>query len=113
MTIAKHRALLQHLNFISHRVRHNDFVDMAHFEYDLAVMKMAESVGVLRYGAQNMRGKKPLLLGAEGRKKVMGGKATRAYYTWNSEQGCSHAPEECRFKHICSKCGTKGHKRAA
>ena len=53
----------------------------------MAVRKMAESVGfeafasshtgssVLHYGEQNMRVKKPLLLGAEGWKKVMGGKA--------------------------------------
>ena len=82
MTTADHRALWQHLNFISHRARHNDFVDMAHVEYDLSIRKMAESMGfkafsnsnngssVIHYGAQNMQVKKPNVGAVDGRKRL-------------------------------------------
>ena len=122
MSIKDHRALLQHLNFISHRARHNDFLDSAHVEYDLAIRKTTETMGleafssecigssVLHYDAQNMRVKKPAFGGFDKRTGTVS-KASRACYAWNSEQGCSRTVEECRFEHICSKCGTKGHKR--
>ena len=45
MTLKDHRALLQHLNFLLHRARHNDFLDTAHVEYDTSIRKMAETMG--------------------------------------------------------------------
>ena len=66
---------------------------------------------VLHYGAQNMRVKKPVTGAFEGRRKGTGGKPNRACYAWNSEMGCPRNVDECRFEHICSKCGNKAHKR--
>ena len=39
------RAFLEHLEFISVTANHNDFVDSTHVEYNIAIRKLAESVG--------------------------------------------------------------------
>ena len=76
MSVADHRALLNHINFLANRAMHNDFVDQAHTQYDEAVRKLAENIGfaafakenrtlsVIHYGAQNMRSKKTGYSGA-------------------------------------------------
>ena len=99
MSLHDHRAILQHINLISHRAWHNDFLDSAHVEYDVSVRKMAETVGfeaftssntgssVLHYGAQNMWVKKAVTGMSDIKRCVLGGKASKACSAWNSEQG--------------------------
>ena len=122
MSVADHRALLDHINFLANRAMHNDFVDQAHIEYDEAVRKLAEEIGfaafakenrtlsVIHYGAQNMRSRKPGYSGASLTRRT-GSYVKRTCYAWNSEEGCSRTEEQCRFGHICSKCVGKGHKK--
>ena len=64
-----YRGLMEHLDFISIRAMHDDFHDSAHFEYDMAVQRLAESIGFAAFSkaqaglsvvynrAQNMRAK--------------------------------------------------------
>ena len=120
-----YRAILQHINFICNRARDDHFKDCAHVEYDNAIRKLAEIDGfaaftrlysgesIVHYGTQNSRpgGRAKVGSVAGTRKRSPGGPAKGACYAWNGEAGCTRSEEECRFTHICSKCGSKGHKR--
>ena len=55
LTIADHRALLDHINFLANREMHNDFVDQAHTEYDEAVRKLEEEIGFAAFAKENRR----------------------------------------------------------
>ena len=121
-----YRAIIQHMHFICNRARDDHFKDCAHTEYDSAIRKMAEFEGfaafsrrnagesIVHYGTQNSR---PVTKSkgsgyvSTTRKKSPGGPAKGACYAWNGEAGCTRSEEECRFTHICSKCGSKSHKR--
>ena len=124
LSVADLRALMDHINFLANRAMHNDFIDQAHTDYDEAIRKLAEEVGfaafakenrgisVIHYGAQNMRSKKPVVgLGPYTARRPVLGNTKRPCYAWNSDGGCSRTEEDCRFGHVCSKCGVKGHRR--
>ena len=65
-------AFLEHIEFLTVRAMHDDFKDLTHVEYNLAVRRFAENMGfeafsssqtganVKYYGAQNMRATKPI-----------------------------------------------------
>ena len=121
MTVADYRALLEHIAFVSNRAMTGDFKDSAHVEYDTAIRREAESVGfaafttahtgisVLHYGAQNMKHKNSYSTG--GGKRPYAG-VGRACYKWNSDTGCAKNESDCYYRHFCSKCGLKSHRRA-
>ena len=123
LTIMDARAVLEHINFLVNRAMHNDFLDTAHIEYDLSIRTLAEEMGfaafsnanqrasVVFYGSQNMRSRQTVSKVGGGVRRTTSGQAKRACYAWNSDLGCSRSDEECRFSHVCSKCGQKGHKR--
>ena len=120
-----YRAMIQHMNFICNRARDDHFKDCAHVEYDSAIRKLAEREGfaafsrrnagesIVHYGTQNSRPvtkqKATALAGA--RRRSPGGPGRGACYAWNGEAGCTRSEDECRFTHICSKCGSKSHRR--
>ena len=116
------KAVLEHINFLGNRAMNNDFFDRTHITYDNAVRKLAETVGfsafaqgsngasVIHYGNQNMRANRQS--GVYNQKRTPAPQGKRACYAWNGDQGCTRSEEECRFAHICSRCGLKGHKRS-
>ena len=118
------KAMFEHLNFLSYRAMHGEYVDGAHIAYDMDVRKTAEEIGfaafarrnqggsVLHYSPDNMRGfkkgtTKPLM----SRRTTAVNQAKNACYAWNGEQGCTRPEDECKFSHVCSRCGLRGHKR--
>ena len=121
MTVKDCKAVMEHINFLGNRAMNNDFYDKTHVTYDGAVRKLAETEGfsafaqgsngasVIHYGNQNMRGNK--VSGGYTQRRTPAPNGKRACYAWNGEQGCTRSDEECRFAHICSRCGMKGHKR--
>ena len=98
-------ALLEHIVFLAHRARTNDFVDSAHVKYDASVRTQAKEIGfaafsaanrgnsVLYYGAQNMRHRSAQQSTYRNVKRT-GFTGKRACYAWNGEQ------DECRFGHV-------------
>lgn len=124
MSLKDHRALLEHIYFISHRARSGEYLDSAHADYDLGIRKLAEKKGfeafssantgksVLHYGHEGSRKQKTTSTGYSDRKRgVRGGRQNTACYAYNSEQGCLRKEGDCRYDHKCSKCGGRGHKR--
>ena len=127
MTVADHRALLEHIGFISHRATTDDFKDSAHTDYDSAIRKQAESCGfaafskantgtsVTYYSVQSMKVKWHTKGEYSGRRfstasvGLPAGK--RVCYRWNSDVGCFRSDEDCIFGHFCAKRGAKGHHR--
>ena len=71
-TMLDTRAFLEHIEFLTVRAMHEDFRDLTHVEYDLAVRRSAENMEFKAfsssqtgasekyYGAQNMRAIKPI-----------------------------------------------------
>ena len=116
------KAVLEHINFLGNRAMNNDFYDKTHVTYDNAVRKLAETEGfaafaqgsngasVIHYGNQNMRVNKPSV--SYGQRRTPAPQGKRACYAWNGDQGCTRSEDECRFAHICSRGGLKGHKRS-
>lgn len=125
MTVADHRALLEHIGFLSLRAMTNDFRDVAHIEYDRAIRKQAELSGfssfgtanngtsVSYYGPQSMKFKKEQRGDYNGKRAggVRHATDNRVCFRWNSEAGCLKTEEDCIFGHCCAKCGSKGHRR--
>ena len=125
LSLFDYRSLIQHMHFICNRARDDHFKDCAHVEYDSAIRKMAEREGfeafsrrnagesIVHYGTQNSRpaGKAKGVSSGGARKRSPGGPGKGACYAWNGEAGCTRTEDECRFTHICSKCGSKGHRR--
>ena len=123
LTLTDAKAVLEHINFLANRAMHNDFLDTAHIEYDLSIRIMAEEMGfsafsstnqrasVVFYGSQNMKTRQPGVKAGGVARRPLTSQSKRACYAWNSDTGCSRSEEECRFSHLCSKCGQKGHKR--
>ena len=115
------KAILEHLEFISVRAVHNGFVDSTHVEYDIAVRKLAESVGfeafsqkdagmsVKHYGALNMCTSKSSY--PKHFTDRSSDQRTTCFH-WNKEFGCPKTEEECSYPHTCSKCFSKTHKRS-
>ena len=111
------KAFLEHLECISFRVMHNDFTDSTHVEYELAVRKLAESIGfeafsqahtgmsVEHYGAQNMNITKGPY------SKHFGEKVSKQRKTF-FQFGCPRSKKECGYPHACSKCYCKSYYRA-
>ena len=118
-------AIFEHLNLLVNRAMHNDFLDAVHVDYDQSIRTLAETIGfeafasqnqggsIVHYSSQNMRPKKYPTVNMSGLRKITGSAIRRACYAWNGEQGCARKEDECRFGHICAKCGGKGHKRPA
>ena len=123
LRMADYRAMFEHINFISGRAVDNDFADVAHAEYDIAIRKQAEEMGfaafatanqatsIVHYGSQNLRTRKATAGSTLGRRRSPHSRARRACYAWNGEQGCARSEDDCRYSHICSKCGGKSHRR--
>lgn len=124
MSVTDHRAMWEHVYFLSYRARYNEYMNSAHADYDLAIRKLAEKRGfeafssahtgksVLLYAPGTVNKKQFASSAYDNRKHAArGGKQNNACYAWNSERGCSRKEEDCRYEHKCSKCGGKGHKR--
>lgn len=124
LSLKDSKAMFEHLNFLSYRAMHGEYVDGAHIAYDVDVRKTAEEIGfaafarknqggsVLHYSPENMRGfKKGTTKPTFAKRQTVVSQAKGACYAWNGEQGCSRTDDECKFGHVCSRCGLRGHKR--
>ena len=98
------KAFLEHLEFISVRAMHNDFINSTHVEYDMAIRKLVESIGfeafsqkytgmsVKHYGAQNMH------MSKNSYSKHFNERLSdqrKTCFFWNKEFGCPNTEEEC------------------
>ena len=123
ITVKDCKSIFEHINFVGYRARKNEYHDSAHIAYDTEIRKMAETMGfraferrnqgasIMHYGTQNMRGVVKAASPGDGARRNTLRNGKRACYSWNGEQGCNLSAEECKFDHVCSKCGSKGHKR--
>lgn len=117
------RAMFEHLNFLSYRAMHGEYLDSAHIAYDQDVRTNAEEIGfaafarknqagsVMHYSSENMKGAKKGTSRTTIPRRMTGLSTRGACYAWNGEQGCHRSDNDCRYSHVCSRCGGKGHKR--
>ena len=113
------KTFLEHLKFISVREMQDDFKDSMHIEYDIAIRRLADSLGfkafsqthlgisVKYYGAQNMKVHKANYAKRGGDRYSY---QKKYCFHLNKEWGCSKTEEECGYRHVCSKCSSKNYK---
>ena len=95
------------------------YKDGAHVEYVLSVRHLVEKIGfaafsksnsgesIIHYGPQNMKSHKGYVPSSRSRRRSPGSYIKCACYVWNSDSGCHHTEDECRYTHKCAKCGSK------